>query len=84
MPLALNAFLVCTTAGESHVMAITADGRLFNWGFNLYGQSGVGSLLDTQPITQITLPGVGAGARVVDALGGFLHNYALGCWPRVL
>ncbi len=64
-------------------MAITADGRLFNWGFNLFGQSGGGSLLDTQPITQITLPGVGAGARVVDAVGGFEHTYALACWPRV-
>ena len=50
---------------------------LYVWGLNNNGQGGAGTNADHQPITQVKFP-VSAG-RVVDAVGGFQHSYALTC-----
>ena len=57
------------------MLATTKDGRLLTWGLNNKGQCGHGSGAYQQPIRQVDIPW----GRVVDAVGGFQHSYALSC-----
>ena len=65
----------CAWTGESHLLAIKGS-SLYVWGLNNNGQGGGGTSARHQPITQVKFPSSG---RVVDAVGGFQHSYALTC-----
>ena len=69
------AFTVLVGAGESHLLAIKGS-SLYVWGLNNNGQGGGGTSARYQPITAVKFPSSG---RVVDAVGGFQHSYALTC-----
>jgi len=67
-------------SASCHVHAIRADGKLYGWGGNAYGQIGDNSTTDRNTPTLISTLGQSAGFEVIDIWGmggdwGF--NYAL-------
>jgi alpha-tubulin suppressor-like RCC1 family protein len=76
--------------GEAHIVAATADGRVFAWGADDFGQAGANATnywngygtRTAQPVTQLQFRGAGDGAKVVDVGAGFLHSYAITCTPK--
>lgn len=42
--------------GEQHSAAITADGSLYTWGYNLFGQLGNGTTENSSTPIKITIP----------------------------
>ena len=58
-------------AGRYHTLCITADGSLFSWGYNNYGQLGVG---DTEGRRVPTLVTALQGKRVVHVAAGNHHT----------
>ena len=59
-------------AGASHNLAVAADGTLWAWGWNGYGQLGDGTTTDHQ--TPVQVPGM---ADVVAIAGGVVQTLAL-------
>ena len=62
---------VYVSAGDSHTLCITADGSLFAWGFNCYGQLGVGDTEDRQVPTLVTAL---QGKQVLHVVAGQYHT----------
>jgi alpha-tubulin suppressor-like RCC1 family protein len=65
---------VTLSAFGDHAMALTADGRVFAWGYNYYGETGDGTFNNNTPLpTQVRfLPPIKAIAA------GYNHDLALG------
>jgi alpha-tubulin suppressor-like RCC1 family protein len=61
-------------AGTHDSLALTADGRVFAWGSNSFGQLGDGSLTSSLVPVPVDLP---AGTRVIAIAAGDYHNLAL-------
>ncbi len=79
------------TAGAYHTCALLFDGRVKCWGWNAYGQLGLGDALPrgtTAKTMGLGLPFVNIGAPVRDiAAGSFntcviLDDYKVKCWGR--
>jgi alpha-tubulin suppressor-like RCC1 family protein len=49
--------ITAITAGFYHTLALTADGHVFAWGSNLYGQIGIGTTDEFAP-TPVQVPGL--------------------------
>ena len=58
-------------AGLNHTVAIKSDGTLWTWGFNYYGQLGIGSVAEQWFPAQVSL------SNVVAAAGGTSHSLAV-------
>jgi alpha-tubulin suppressor-like RCC1 family protein len=69
--------VVAVTAGYYHSMALCADGTLFAWGYNYYGQLGNGTTTDSLIPVAVERTGVLAGKPVVAANAGLYHSLAL-------
>ena len=65
---------VAVACGGAHVMALTSDGRLFGWGWNAYGQCGLGSVA---PIAAPRALGKFVGKTVAAVACGVAHTVAL-------
>ncbi len=62
--------------GFYHSLAIGSDGNLYAWGFNGYGQLGIGNTTDQHTPVKVTLPsGVTSWTAVAS---GFYHSLAIG------
>src|SRR4029079_15343483 len=80
LAIGLAAFGIATTeaatpflsAGESHVLAVKADGSVRAWGSDISGELGVGRTVVSG--TPAAVPGI---ANVTAVSGGFLHGLAL-------
>ncbi|XP_037076922.1 uncharacterized protein LOC119098099, partial [Pollicipes pollicipes] len=73
--------VVRLAAGQYHSLALTDDGRLFAWGWNVFGQcgrSGVADVLSPRPVRGL------AGVRVSAVAAGYAHSAALTDDGRVL
>lgn len=46
----------CVSAGSEHSAAVSADGKVYSWGWGEHGQLGVGSLNDIWQPTSVDLP----------------------------
>jgi alpha-tubulin suppressor-like RCC1 family protein len=77
-PVQLLAFsvnpVVAVSAGQSHSLALTADGRVWGWGSNYYGQVGDGTQnIRTSPVQLAPFPT----APVIGIAAGALHSLAI-------
>lgn len=70
--------VVSVIAGQSHTLALCADGTLAAWGYNYYGQFG-GGLVDYRSWIPLVVPQTGAlsGKRVVSLAAGQNHSLAV-------
>ncbi|WP_217134938.1 RCC1 domain-containing protein [Leucobacter chinensis] len=75
-----SARLVEITGGDTHVLGLDTDGRVFGWGGNTRSQLGLGDTQDRLEPTPIALLD-GVTANQVEA--GFYHSLALGSNGRV-
>ncbi|MEO5912945.1 MAG: cadherin-like beta sandwich domain-containing protein [Luteolibacter sp.] len=75
-------------AGESHSVALLADGSVVAWGDNTYGQLGDGTNTSSSVPVVVDTAGVLAGKTVIDVAAGAAHSLALCldgtvvCWGR--
>ncbi|BDR52198.1 hypothetical protein KIM372_01050 [Bombiscardovia nodaiensis] len=62
-------------AGREHSLGLTQDGRLYAWGYNQFGELGMGQMSEKQ-LTP-TLVGIPAGERVTQVSAGYNHTLAV-------
>lgn len=70
--------VVAVSAGGNHSLALCQDGSLVSWGYNVYGQLGIGAatpdrLTVPMPVNQT---GVLAGKTITGIVAGDYHNLA--------
>jgi alpha-tubulin suppressor-like RCC1 family protein len=68
--------VVAVAAGESHALALLADGTVLAWGHNASGELGDGSA-PTDHHTPVPVAGLGAGSGVVAIAAGGTFSLAL-------
>jgi len=68
--------VIAVTAGDSHNLALCADGTLVSWGANSYGQLGIGSTTFSNVPVAVSTAGVLAGKSVVAIGAGYYHSLA--------
>ncbi|CAB4277910.1 unnamed protein product [Prunus armeniaca] len=72
---ALSNNYICETAGGwRHTMALTSDGKLYGWGWNKFGQVGVGDNIDHCSPVQVKFP---HDQKVVQITCGWRHTLAV-------
>nr|XP_027077442.1 ultraviolet-B receptor UVR8-like isoform X1 [Coffea arabica] len=78
VPHKLNAlsksFISQISGGWRHTMAMTADGKLYGWGWNKFGQVGVGDNIDHCSPVQVRFP---LDQKVVQISCGWRHTLAV-------
>lgn len=62
------------SGGWRHTMAVTSDGKLYGWGWNKFGQVGVGDNIDHCSPVQVKLPHE---QKVVQISCGWRHTLAV-------
>lgn len=78
--------VIKVNGGDSHTCAVTADGNVYCWGGNNYGQLGIGGTTSSFVPVEIDMSGVTAGKNFVDVSAGYAHTCALAsdgtayCW----
>ncbi|MGD0881340.1 MAG: MBG domain-containing protein [Acidimicrobiales bacterium] len=72
MPSGVSATLVA--AGLYHSLAVGSNGKLYSWGYNIYGQLGIGSETESKTPVAVTLPG---GATPTAIAAGLYYSAAL-------
>ena len=55
--MATDPLIECFTTGNNTIFYLTKSGRLFNQGYNSYGQAGVGTMSSVQQITEVKIDG---------------------------
>jgi alpha-tubulin suppressor-like RCC1 family protein len=66
-------------AGYDHSLAVAADGTVYAWGYNQYGQAGDSSLVEAV-LAPTHVPGL---TGIVAVAGGLYHSVALGANGRI-
>jgi len=69
--------VLASATGNSHGLALCADGSLAAWGDNTYGQLGNNTSINSSIPVPVDQSGVLAGKRVVAIAAGANHNLAL-------
>jgi alpha-tubulin suppressor-like RCC1 family protein len=71
--------VVGIAAGSGHTLALTADGRVYSWGSNQYGQLGIGSSFPSSSNSPVAVLGSGLieGKAVVAISAGTSHSMAV-------
>ncbi len=66
------------SAGAYHSLALTADGHVYAWGYNNYGQLGNGSTANATTPVEVEGPGgTGTLSNIVAISAGGYHSLAL-------
>ena len=65
---------VAVAAGHVHTLVIGNDGNIYAWGDNEYGQLGDGSLVNSDSLVKVDLPG---GVTAKQVACGYWHSLAL-------
>ncbi|CAM8881824.1 unnamed protein product [Rhodiola kirilowii] len=73
-------FITEISGGWRHTMALTSDGKLFGWGWNKFGQVGVGDNVDHCHPAQLKFPHE---QKVVQISCGWRHTLAVTCRQNV-
>ncbi|XP_071722519.1 ultraviolet-B receptor UVR8-like [Rutidosis leptorrhynchoides] len=69
-----GSFIAQISGGWRHTMALTSDGKLYGWGWNKFGQVGVGDYVDHCSPVQVKFPGE---QKVVQISCGWRHTVAV-------
>ncbi|KAK7247605.1 hypothetical protein RIF29_42491 [Crotalaria pallida] len=69
-----NKFISQVSGGWRHSMALTSNGLLFGWGWNKFGQIGVGDNFDRSSPVQVNFP---HDQKIVQISCGWRHNIAV-------
>ncbi|MBM4165070.1 MAG: tandem-95 repeat protein, partial [Lentisphaerae bacterium] len=69
----LSSGVTAIAAGDSHTVALKADGSVWAWGYNVYGQLGNGT--NTASYVPVQVSGLSSGVTAIAAGGN--HNVAL-------
>ncbi|MFO1135425.1 MAG: hypothetical protein U1E30_09605 [Rhodoblastus sp.] len=69
--------VVQIAAGQAHTCAMTADGGVYCWGYNFYGQLGDGTSFQRNAPVAVSTSGALAGKKVVQITAGVYHTCAL-------
>ncbi|WZY79692.1 ultraviolet-B receptor UVR8 [Brassica napus] len=69
-----NSVISQISGGWRHTMALTSDGKLYGWGWNKFGQVGVGNNLDQCSPVQVRFPD---DQKVVQVSCGWRHTLAV-------
>jgi alpha-tubulin suppressor-like RCC1 family protein len=72
-----NKVIVSISSGLSHSVALSADGELFAWGDNQYGQLGDGTKVARTSPVAVRTDGVLKDSRIVSVASFAAHNLAL-------
>jgi alpha-tubulin suppressor-like RCC1 family protein len=79
LPSGTNATAIASGLYQS--MALTSTGKVLTWGYNLNGQLGNGTILNSSTPVPVSLP---PGTTVTGIAGGYLHSLALTSSGQVL
>jgi uncharacterized repeat protein (TIGR02543 family) len=63
--------------GSLHSVAVTTAGRVYAWGWNIYGQLGDNTTTDKSSPTLISFTGLGDGEKIEDVFAGSAHSLAV-------
>lgn len=67
--------IIAAAAGDTHALALTTNGTVWSWGYNLYGQLGLGDSVNRLVPNLIVTDYVGAEFKNITAIaGGGLFN----------
>ena len=69
--------VIAIAACSAHSLALTADGHVFAWGYNFYGQLGNGSKSQQNTPVAVNMSGALAGKTVIAITAGAQHSLAL-------
>ncbi|MCX6875988.1 MAG: cadherin-like beta sandwich domain-containing protein [Verrucomicrobia bacterium] len=69
--------IIAIAAGDSHNLALCADGQVAAWGANTYGQLGDGTTIMREVPVNVVTTGVLAGRAVTAIAAGASHSLAL-------
>ncbi|KAK2656331.1 hypothetical protein Ddye_009383 [Dipteronia dyeriana] len=69
-----GSFISQISGGWRHTMALTSDGKLYGWGWNKFGQVGVGDNIDQCSPAQVKFPN---DQKVVQISCGWRHTLAV-------
>ena len=70
-------FVVAIAAGNSHSLALTADGKLYAWGYNTYGQLGDGTTTNQSVPVAVATGGVLAGKSLSAIAASDSSSFAI-------
>lgn len=68
-----NSHVKVASCGARHSAIITEDGKIFCWGWNKYGQLGLGDVIDRSTPSQVTIEG----CRPKNIVCGWWHTLLL-------
>lgn len=75
--------VIAIGGGHTHSLVLTADGKLYAWGYNQNGQLGNGTGIDSLVPVAVNMTGVLAGKTVTAIAAGGDHNIVLTSDGRV-
>ena len=74
-----------TVSGEAHTLGLTTSGQLYAWGWNLYGQLGIGTTTSSNIAIDITgYLNLNSGEFVTDIAAGVNHSSVITSEGRLL
>ncbi|MCK5160783.1 MAG: hypothetical protein KAQ99_04335, partial [Candidatus Aureabacteria bacterium] len=68
------ASMIIVDSGDNHALALSSDGTVWGWGYNYYGQIGIGSDEPSEVMTPVQIPDFDG---VVDIACGGVRSFAV-------
>jgi alpha-tubulin suppressor-like RCC1 family protein len=75
--------MTSVSAGSSHSLAVTSQGRMYAWGLNGSGQLGDGTSNNRSTPTLINVPSLQSGETIAQVTAGYYHSLAVTTQGRV-
>lgn len=69
--------IIAVSAGSSHAIALSSEGKVYTWGLNDNGQLGNGNIVNSNVPVEVDMTGVLNGKTIIDIGAGYSHSIAL-------